>query len=334
MTGPAQTTPETPPGTTPIFVLGSARSGTTWLGNLLSCHPAIAGAHHRVHWGSAESRIYLTEKHAGDLTDDRRFIQFMEVFAASDYFRLIRGDKERCYQSRPETYYELFLELMDRFAEKEGTRYWVTKLDPHFFHQPDELERFWSLLQRRYATVKLVGITREFDGVLRSYLNMEGQRSIHRLQGIKRAMAVMLESGRYVAHNRAITRLVEQRGGVLLRFEDLRADRRAAAETLRGYLELDFADSLDTPYRPNSSHGTRRDATTRTTERLALDVLLPLFRACPGAATSLLRLRERTRGEQAPFYWRLLRLEHMPGRFASELGETGQTALRRELFDD
>ena len=42
----------------PIFILGSARNGTTWLCNILCNHPEIVGAQHKVHWGIYESNIY------------------------------------------------------------------------------------------------------------------------------------------------------------------------------------------------------------------------------------------------------------------------------------
>ena len=55
------------PAIQPVFVLGSARNGTTLLGNLLSAHPAIAGVEHRAHWGQIESHVYAVQRWAGEL---------------------------------------------------------------------------------------------------------------------------------------------------------------------------------------------------------------------------------------------------------------------------
>lgn len=319
----------------PIFILGSARSGTTWLGNLLATHRAISGAQHIVHWGLAESRLYSTQQFAGDLRDDHNLIRFLELFASTDYFRLAHGDKDRLYRSRPDSFYQLFFELMDGMSQTEGTRFWVTKLDAAFFVRPAALEQFLRVIDARYPVSRYVGICREFPAVLRSYLNMEGVDSIHRLRGARRAAAIALESGRWVAHNRAIERIVAARAGTLVDYEALRRDRRSVQVALSRYLEIDV-DEFDSQdrYRPNSSHDTRSEDASASpwVQSLASRVLVPVFSRFPIAATSLVKLRDRTRQARLPFYWRLLMLEHMPDNLERHLLATSQTALHRALF--
>ena len=323
--------PSGPP--VPILVLGSARSGTTWLGNLLAAHPDIAAPHHRVHWGSVESKMYSIAEWAGDLRDDRRFIQFVEVFASTDLFRLLEGDKERIYRERPTDLYQLMFDLFDQLAARRGARYWATKLDPPLLYRPRRLRAFLEALDRRYPDSRWVGIQRDARGVLRSYLQMEGERSIHRLSGTSKKLATMLESGRYVVHNRAIDELLRQRRGLKLTFAELREDEPAARERLSRHLGIDLAGVVS-PYPANSSHRTRQ-APARSLEQavwLAEKVYLPAFEGAPALGVALLRLRDLTRQRRAPFYWRLLQLEQQPERFARELRETGQTALHDAIF--
>ena len=318
---------------TPIFVLGSARSGTTWLSNLLAAHPAIATAHHRVHWGSVESEMAQYARYAGDLREPGRLVRFVEVFASTDLFRLLEGDKARIYQRRPADAYDLLLDLFDDFAAARGASAWSTKLDPSLLYRPREQAAFLARLDARYPSIRWVGITRDVRGVVRSYLQMEGQRSIHALRAHAKAMATVLESGRYVVHNRAIAELLERRGGLALEFAELKADEAAARRRLSTYLGLDLT-GVRSAYPPNSSHGGRRagDGVARAAW-VADRVLVPAFRRAPQVATALLHLRDRTRPPRAPFYWRLLQLEQMPDQLARELQDTGQTELHAALFE-
>ncbi len=318
----------------PIFVAGSARSGTTWLSNLLAAHPAIAAAHHRAHWGAIESEMYRHAQHAGDLRDEARFRRFLDAFATTDLFRALQGDKQDLERRRPTDMYQLMFELFDAHARRTGATHWTTKLDPALLYRPDELARFLGRLDARYARTEWIGIERDARDVVASYLEMEGQRSIHALPRHAKALATVLESGRYVIHNRGIDELVAQRGGLKLTFSDLRADERGVRRRLSEHLGLDLA-AVDTPYRPNSSHGKRPpDPSTAYAAWVADRVLVPAFRRAPALATAVLRLRDRTRGARSPFYWRLLQLEQMPEQLARELLETGQDALHEALFGD
>lgn len=319
----------------PVLLLGSARSGTTWLGNLVAAHPAVAGAQHEVHWGLAESRLYQTLKYAGDLQQPTQLVRFLEVFSASDYFRLACGDKQSFYSAPPADFYELFFRMMDDLARQTGSSHWVTKLDPMLLYRPNELKRLLTALDERYPTSAFIGIERDFRSVLKSYLNMEGDRSIHALRGIRRGAAVVLESGRYISHRRGMETLLRRRRGLRLTFHQLQSDREDILMRVAEHLSLD-PDLMprEDRFKPNSSHRTRseEDASSRVLQLVAEYVLLPLFNRMPLLADALLRLRDRTRPKRPPFYFRLLQMEKMPDRLSKHLQETGQTALWEQLF--
>ncbi len=317
---------------TPIFVLGSARSGTTWLSNLLAAHPAIAAAQHVVHWGCLESEMYQYARHAGDLRDEGRFVRFLETFAATDLFRVLEGDKEKVYRTRPTDMYDLLFGLFDDFALRHGTSFWTTKLDPALLYRPTDLEHFMDRLTRRYRGAKWIGITRGAHAVVASYLRMESRRSIRGLGRHVKALATVLEAGRYVAHNRGMDELLASRRGLRLSFEELRADEAAVRARLSSYLGLDLSPARSA-YLPNTSHRDGRpDATTEVAARIADRVLVPAFQRAPGLARGIVRLRDLSRGDHSPFYWRVQQLERSPEALQRELEQTGQTALRRALF--
>lgn len=319
---------------TPILVLGSARNGTTWLSNILACHPEIAGTHHRVHWGTDESEIYRSSKFAGDLRDDHRFIQFLEAYACSDYFRLARGAKEEFYRNRPASFEEFFLQLMDRFAEKEGVTYWTTKLDPMYYVDIEALQGFLSRLEERYGAYKLVAIKREFPAVLRSYLNRQGLRPIYGLSSWKKRSAIVVESARYALDYHEIGNLINARHGLYFDYEDFKKNHDRCLAQLAEYLGLDFlsADSRNA-YPANSSFRHMASSAFPTASAwVAARLLQPAFSDAPGVARAVLRLREAMRGAPCPFEWRLHRLEHMPDSLAEELRRTGQAGLHELLF--
>ncbi|HET6612047.1 MAG TPA: sulfotransferase [Kofleriaceae bacterium] len=321
---------------TPVLVVGTARGGTTWLTNLLAAHPQIVTPQHEAHWGAVECRMFQLARHAGDITDDRRFIEFVEMLASSDLFRLLGGQKQRLYATRRPHVYEIMLDLLDGFAREGGASHWVTKLDPEFLYYPAERAAFFSLLDARYPRVKVVGITREASAVLRSYLKMEGARSIHRLGAIKKRAALILECARYAVHMDAIEHLVTDRGGLMISFSDLKGDYAVLRRRLEQGLGLAFADQRPTNrYPANTSHIADRatDDPLRLERRLAELALIPAFRSARGAAVGMLRMRDATRPQRAPFDWRLLRLEHMRDSLEKELARTGQSGLSEILFD-
>lgn len=319
----------------PIFVLGSGRSGTTWICNELSCHDRIAGAHHLVHWGSQESVILRTHLWAGNLTAVEDYIRFHEVYSSSDYFVLTQGDKDWFYEHRPTDFFDYFLTLMDRFAEKNGRRRWITKLDPFFFYYPRHLRDFLERIDGRYKTCKWVGISRSFPDVIRSAVNNEGDRSAHLRSWLGKYAVVATYSARHVVEGRGQARLLAERGGLPIAYEELRRDRDTCLARLCAYLGVRHDASRRVPYKPNSSYvdPSRPRHDTRPRIFLSVAVLRPLFSALPWLALGVVRLRERMRGRPCPLNWRLQCLWKMPRTLAEELLRSGQTGLHRQVFD-
>ena len=239
---------------TPIFVLGSARNGTTWLCNILCNHPQIVGAQHKIHWGIHESNIYKNMHYWGDLSKDKNFIRFMELYSSADYFQLVEGDKNYFYRNRPADFLEFYFKLMDQFAIKKNATHWLTKLDPDFYIHPKELNEFFYRIEKRYKYYRLIGIKREFISVFNSYLNMEGRASQHRTALFVRELLILLEGSRYIAHYNTIENVIKLKKGILLDFNKLRYNREKEIYNICKYLNLDFSSKmLIDDFKPNSS---------------------------------------------------------------------------------
>lgn len=318
----------------PILILGTARSGTTWLGNILVTNPQVAGAHHWLHWGIAESRLKETADYAGDLTEIDRLIHFIEVFAGSDYFKLVNGDKAHLYRAEPANFTELFFELMDHCAKGLGVPYWVTKLDPQFLYRRRSLRKFLIQLDARYPDSLFVSIERPFREVIDSYLKMEGTESIYKLKGLKRTGAVAIESARFVCHNRTIRRLMSERRGLSLRFEELTSELDAVLGSFEALFGVPFTRAhFEGRYPPNTSNSAqaRGQLLSPFASWVAGGIYRPVFQALPFLPIAILRTRDLVRRKRPPFYWRLQQFEQMSDRLLDDLHRTGQTNLLAEV---
>jgi hypothetical protein len=323
---------------TPIFVLGSERNGTTWLCNLLAQHPAIAAVQHQAHWGFHESNLYKQNRYWGSLGESDRLIRCVELYGSGDHARLVGESKEALYARRPADFYELYFEMMDRYAERQGTRFWLTKLDPLYYQHPRELRKLLARLQDRYGRVHFVGVKRTLPGVLRSYLNMEGRAGQHRTAPGIAQFLMLFQTARYVVHYRQIGKLLRPFGAPLLSYGELSRNSRDALSRVLEPIGLSFTtEMLEPRFAPNSSVSFRRGGGRKLhgVERFTVRFLLrPVLRALWPLAWLLLSLRERSKPTVPPVYFKLLKLERLPELFRQELGETDEQGLLSVLFGD
>ncbi|MBD3392370.1 MAG: hypothetical protein GF418_09895 [Chitinivibrionales bacterium] len=316
----------------PVFVLGSARSGTTWLGNLLCGHPAVAGAEHELHWGLHESNVFLNQRHWGDLTRPPAFEQFMSAYCDADYFRLVDGDPGFLRDAHPGDFYDAFFALMDRFAARQSARWWVTKLDYLLYYRPAELERFVTRVRARYGAFVCIAVTRaDRLATMASYIRMEGKRRQHRTNPVVKVLLLALHAARMTCHEQGIRALAGRHGGLSLTLEQLKANRRASCESICRFLNLDYHQSMMTDrYAPNSSYNQSPDSRgvlAAWHRDLLSRVLFPLYNRLPGVAALFLKLREIPKFRACPLYFRLKKRDADPGRLAKELSDEGEVSL-------
>ena len=321
---------------TPIFVLGGARNGTTWLSNLLGLHPRVASVHHELHHGSHESNIFRQHRYYGDLSDTDAYIRFAQLFATEDYFRIAGGDPARLYQKRYPDFYTAFFDLMDELARREGRTHWTTKLDPLFALDPPRYREFRAALGRRYPTVKWVGIQRRGVACLNSYLFMEGQNNAARTRSrASRLAALTLGAARYVAQYRFLNGVLEEERGFAMTFGELQREREATGQRLDAYLSLANSLAVGVPdqYAKNTSFkGRTRDGSLTSGERQYAAALLATYRAAPWLARAVYSTHEnRIKGIRDPSYRKLLKRQHFGDEFRDELGRVGASDLLERL---
>lgn len=321
---------------TPVFTLGSPRNGTTWLSNLVGSHPAVSAIRHEAHWGTHENKLYANWSFWNDFQSTDDFIQFAEVYASADYFRISAVESPYFADEPPGDFLEFYLDLMDKHARCNGTPYWTTKLDSLLYSHPGLLRTFLNVVTSRYDNIRFVAVKRELEAVLRSYVHMQGRSRQNRGRAGIREAAMALQTARHVFHYSVVNTILADHGGLLLQFADLQEHRADATAQICDYLDLDWTDSLlEDEFPPNSSFRGRSRARSIPQWELQMchRLLRPIFSTFPSLAYLLLRLRALLRSGTGPtLYWRLLKLDRMPERFREELRNAGNVGLLDVLF--
>lgn len=221
---------------TPVFYLGAARNGTTWLGNILHEVFGISTAFHPLHYGINESAINKNNKYWGDLSNNDNYIKFIELYSKSDFFLLVDGDKEYFYRNPQDNFFEFFLTLMDQYAIKNNKTNWCTKLDPDFYENLSDLDYFINLINKRYEQVKYIGIQRAHSQYLKSYVHMSGR--FHTLRSKLKPLAYILGSARYHLYYRSISNIIKDQNAILIKYEDLKQNYKDEIENISTYLNI------------------------------------------------------------------------------------------------
>src|SRR5690348_5527303 len=99
----------------PIFVMGTARSGTTWLANLLASHPLIAAVAADEHHGVVESHLLDHTRFA--LPGVISVRSFLDRYQGEDYFRVMDLSPHECERQirDPADAIALFTSIMDMY---------------------------------------------------------------------------------------------------------------------------------------------------------------------------------------------------------------------------
>jgi len=279
---------------TPVFVLGRNRSGTTWLANQLCEHPQIVGCQHERHYGIDESAYFgLIDERYGDLSNRVNYVEFVEVWGASDYCRLAGATKEFLYSLWPTTYEDVFREVMDRFAEREGASAWVAKWDV--------LGRPLRHVATAYPDARFIGIIRHVVDQVASYITLAGDVPHRRYVILRMTLG-------WVYGKKVLEAFASRSQRVrLVRYEDFRANTEGVLKDLVAFLGLPWDPKiLGQTYKPNTSFrasGDRKAALSRG-ERWLVRLAAAAGRLIPRCVLEgLHRFRKRRGGRKPLPHW-------------------------------
>lgn len=282
------------PEPSPIFVIGPARSGTTWVGNLLASHPAVFAATAPEHHGVIESHLLDYTRYA--LPGRMSAEEFIDGYEAEDYFRslgLSRSTFLRGSDGEPADVIAHFGTMMRVAAEAHDARYWLEKTPRHAIYVDDILTRF--------PRARFVAVERDRMRTVR------GQVVAFRAAGKSHVRTVVEKSLRYASDARGVERLV--RGApdacVVVKYEDLASDFEKETSRLLRFLELE-PHALSSRFERYSSAPLGADGTPPWLDRMLVPFCATTARFVPFWVMRRLRVRrDATHGRGGAYYTRM-----------------------------
>lgn len=288
----------------PVFVVGRPRSGTTWLANQIAEHPSVAAVKHERHYGMHESAFFThVVGRYGDFGVRVNYVEFVEVMAASDYFRLAGASKEFLYSLWPTDYAGVFRSVMDRFADEQGAEVWLEKTPDH--------AAVLDEVVAAYPDAKFIGVIRDPVANVASAMNIPGSQ---RPAG-SRLWALVRQALGWRHYKNIITALAASSERMLIvRYEDMRSDLEAQMRRVCAHLDLPWDDAvLRQRYKPQSSfrNATDRERALSGAERRLITVSARVSGLIPDRLLALgagIRRRRAKRGPLPAWFFRLMPL--------------------------
>ena len=260
------TEPKDPPirfETTPIFILGLQRSGTTWFANMLCQHPSCIGIQSDDHRGIHES-IYFSHfsRSYGDLSDNDCYERFVRHFSQSDYF-LLSGVSPSLFSETPDrNYATIFHGLMERVACRSKATHWVEKSPHHSLHCYE--------LAELYPDAKFVCILRHWKTLIPSLLNAPWRTTT---PYPLRALAIFRTCMTYILYTKHLVRFVQKTpNATLVHYETLTEQTDRELTRLCAFVGLSYQPEMtNVLFQKNSSFRTREERARCTS---AFDMVL------------------------------------------------------------
>ncbi len=263
-----------------IFVLGTPRSGTTWVANLLASHPSVASVGADVHHGVHESHLLDHTRYlmAGRMSP----AEFVARYAAEDYF-FLAGIAPRQFEAaalarRPDGEADAidhFAVLMELVADRAGASRWLEKTPGHAIYAEE--------LCRRFPDARFVVVERGFWPTVGSQLRMFPR------DGVSRRHQLAEKAFRYCSDARSLTRLRRRspHRTTVIRYERLL--ERPEDECRKMLLDLGLEDVRLASAYPAVSSGA--GPASGRLDALVVAGVRTLTRAMPYPAVAALRVR-------------------------------------------
>jgi hypothetical protein len=301
---------------TPIFILGSPRNGTTWLSNIVGDYQSVSSVRHFLHWGNHESNIYKKVKYYGDITQLNNYIHFVELFSISDLFKLANGNKEKLKNAQYSSFYDAYFDLMNDLAESENNKFWITKLDPQFFKDPDEFQRFKKHLMKRYPDVKFLFIKRELKSVIHSYINFVSHKK--ELKKTKILLIALKQIAIKITYEDFFLEIISEFNGIRFRYEELLNDYDHHINRLENYIGIKEFKLRDRNYLKNSSFYRKKIVKlSESTLWILTKVIYPIMQLLKPLTKKAVRMQKKNQAGKPAFY-RMIKHQYYKEKWIEE----------------
>jgi len=312
---------------TPIFILGSPRNGTTWLSNIVGDYQSISSVRHFLHWGNHESNIYKKVKYYGDITQLNNYIHFVELFSISDLFKLANGNKEKLKNAQYSSFYDAYFDLMDDLAERENNKFWITKLDPQFFKDPDEFQLFKKHLMKRYPDVKFLFIKRELKSVIHSYINFVSHKK--ELKKTKILFIALKQIAIKITYEDFFLEIISEFNGIRVRYEELLNDYDHNIKRLENYIGIEEFGLRERNYLKNTSYYRKKIVKLpESTIWILTKIIYPTMQLLKPLTKKVVIMQKKTHVDKIAFY-RIIKHAYYKEKW---IEETKKNNLDRILY--
>lgn len=231
----------------PIFVLGSPRSGTTWIANILCSHDKIIGIQAERHSGIHESHFFsIVENRFGDISKKKNFDKLVDFFSKSDYFILSNLDKQIFYEKKISSYPEFFEILMNTYAEREKNKFWLEKSPPHSL--------FINRIKKYFTNAKFIIVKRNMVETIKSEIRLRYyDQKMKQKMNIPKSIFISFLILRYFLFYKHLEHYGKITDSYFVSYEKLRENRKEQTKKLCEFLQIKYSDKLlkDT-YRKNT----------------------------------------------------------------------------------
>ena len=300
----------------PVFVFGAARTGTTWLGNILRNECNAFTPSHYIHYGVKEVNLYYYQKYWTTFDDKETFFK---EFSKTDVYQLLLVKDEVLDINNYTTFYEYFFDLIDIKTRSEQKDKWTIKLCPEFLYFPEEYTTLLDLINKRYEQKQIILIKRNFDEYLHSYINMSGEQKQKRSKNLK--LAVALGASRYKVF---YTNAEKVLGNYLfLNYEGLLRNKTSIVNRIKDRIGVEKEKVVtETTVVENAS--IKR---LHIRKKLLTNSIAKLFHSSYFLSKMLLDRYERIKKQKPPMYTRVLLCENDPEALIKELEASGDEKL-------
>lgn len=305
----------------PIFLLGLNRNGTTWLGNTLSDQFSIATAKHPFHYGVVESTIYANYCYFGKFETINKYLEFLEVYCQSDFFQILGDSKEYYYHLKFDSFFDFFLELMDRYALRTNSALWLTKLDPYLILDKKAWNEFISLVEKRYEFPLFIGIQRNFDDYMNSAIVLQNKSLTSRARWKKNFLAIVNTSV-YIQAYDLIKRFLEPKS-LLVTFEQLKSNHEVTLQSIQQHYDFPKAATEQIFLKNSSFDSVKR----KTNKKYGILHFILKYSGLSSLIIPIVLYRYKKSPVASPMWWKLKKVRYFRNQFLEELNGLQQHEL-------
>jgi len=247
-----------PSSNSPIFIVGTSRSGTTLLRNILNQHSEV--------WIAEKETNYFADLRVKMAGFEQQPLSSEKAKLCQDYFLALThkwygegGDPEQGWMKRQElvalaeslgssadAYFESFCQLS---AQRNNKTRWGEKTPKHIFHISEILTR--------YPNARVVCMLRHPGGVIASFRDKWKRLESKNVSQAKNSYNLLISSLIWKGAFRAAVearKLFGEERIYIQRFEDLLTDPESAIKALTSWLSLDYQSSMLEVSLSNSSY--------------------------------------------------------------------------------